>query len=110
MVGGRGVKMAPSSGVTDSELFLCVDVDYGDTEALVRLASGVQRDWLPATRVTSAVEVTFDPDAERVTARKRVRYDDLVLEDAPASFPDEDQAVRVLAAAAAERLPRAVPP
>jgi ATP-dependent helicase HrpB len=110
MVGGRGVKLAPASGVTDSELFLCVDVDDGDTEALVRLASVVQRDWLPTGLVTSAVEVAFDPDAERVTARKRVRYDDLVLEDAPAAFPDEEQAARVLAAAAAERLLRVLPP
>jgi ATP-dependent helicase HrpB len=110
MVGGRGVKLAPASGVTDSELFLCVDVDDGDTEALVRLASVVQRDWLPAALVTSVVEVTFDADVERITARKRVRYDDLVLEDAPASFPDEEQAGRVLAAAAAERLARVVPP
>jgi len=110
MVGGRGVKLAPFSGVTDSELFLCVDVDDGDTEALVRLASVVQRDWLPAALTSSAVEVAFDPDSERITARKRVRYDDLVLEDAPASFPDEEQAARVLAAAAAERLPRVLPP
>jgi ATP-dependent helicase HrpB len=110
MVGGRGVKLAPASGVTDSELFLCVDVDDGDVEALVRLASVVQRDWLPPALVTSAVEVAFDPDAERITARKRVRYDDLILEDAPASFPDEEAAARALAAAAAERLRRVVPP
>jgi ATP-dependent helicase HrpB len=60
--------------------------------------------------MTSSIEVTFDPDAERITARKRVRYDDLLLEEAPASFPDEEQAARVLAAAAAERLPRVLPP
>jgi len=110
MVGGRGVKLTPGSGVTDSELFLCVDVDDGDVEALVRLASVVQRDWLPPALVTTAVEVAFDLDAERIAARKRVRYDDLLLEDAPASFPNEEEAARVLAAAAAERLPRVVPP
>jgi ATP-dependent helicase HrpB len=109
MVGGRGVKLAPASGVTDSELFLCVDVDDGNTEALVRLASVVQRDWLPTALLASAIEVAFDPDAERITARKRVRYDDLLLEEGPASFPDEDEAVRVLAAAASERLSRVVP-
>jgi ATP-dependent helicase HrpB len=110
MVGGRGVKLAPASGVTDCELFLCVDIDAGDTEALVRQASLVQRDWLPAELVTSAIEVGFDPDTERVTARKRVRYLDLVLEDAPASFPDEVQAACVLAEAAAARLDRVLPP
>src|SRR5207247_4802147 len=94
----------------DSEMFLGGDVDDGDTEALVRLASVVQRDWLPAALVTSAVEVAFDPDAERISARKRVRYDDLLLEDAPASFPNEEEAARVLAAAAGERLRRVLPP
>src|SRR5262249_54047333 len=47
MVGGHGVRLAPSSGVTESELFLCIDVDASQTETLVRQASSVQRDWLP---------------------------------------------------------------
>src|SRR5262249_24355383 len=57
MVGGRGVRLAGSSGVTGPELFLCVDVDAGQGEALVRQASGVERDWLPPEKVTSSVEV-----------------------------------------------------
>jgi ATP-dependent helicase HrpB len=109
MVGGRGVRLVPSSGVTDAELFLCIDVDAGRAEALVRQASAVERDWLPADRLTTAVEVAFDPDAERVTARRRVRFEDLVLEDAPAPLPDGDEVARVLAAAAAERPVRVTP-
>jgi ATP-dependent helicase HrpB len=110
MVGGRGVRLAPSSGVTESELFVCVDVDAGQAEALVRQASAVQRDWLPAEQTSVAVEVAFDPDAERVTARRRLRFADLVLEDTPATLPDDEQTARVLAAAAAERLDRVRPP
>ena len=88
MVGGRGVRLAPSSGVTEPELFLCIDVDASRTETLVRQASAVARDWLPPERLTVAVEVAFDAAAERVTARRRVRFEDLVLEETPAALPE----------------------
>jgi ATP-dependent helicase HrpB len=110
MVGGRGVRLAPSSAVVEPELFLCVEVDAGQKETLVRQASAVQRDWLPAERVTVATEVAFDPAAERVTARRRLRFEDLVLEDTPAALPEGEEVARVLAAAAAERLERVLPP
>ena len=107
MVGGRGVVLAPQSGVTDAELFVCVDVDAGGVESPVRQASAVRRDWL---QTTSDIAVSFDADAGKVVARKQTRYGDLVLEDTPAHFPDEGEAARVLAAAAAERLAEVLPP
>jgi ATP-dependent helicase HrpB len=110
MVGGRGVRLAPVSGVIDAELFLCIDVDSRQTEALVRQASAVQRDWLPPEDVKTSIDVDFDPESERVVARKRVRFDDLILEESSASFSDEEQAARVLAGAAAEHLDRVLPP
>ncbi len=110
MVGGRGVRLAPSSGVTESELFLCIDADASRTESLVWQASAVEREWLPPERITTAVEVAFDVDAERVTARRRVRFEDLILEETQASLPDDAETGRVLAAAAAERLDRVLPP
>jgi ATP-dependent helicase HrpB len=110
MVGGRGVRLAPTSGVGEPELFVCVDVDAGHREALVRQASGVRRDWLPPERVTSAVEVAFDPEGERVVARKRLRFDDLVLEEVQAVLPEGAETAGVLAAAAAEHLDRVLPP
>ncbi len=109
MVGGRGVKLAPSSGVTESELFIGVDVDAGQAETLVRQASAVERDWLPPEHVTSAVEVAFDTATEKVTARKRVRFEDLILEDVPAPLPAEDEVTRVLTAAAIEHWDRVRP-
>src|SRR5205823_8607438 len=87
MVGGRGVSLAVSSGVTEPELFICVDVDAAQSEALVRQASAVQRDWLPAAEVSASTEVWFDPATERVVARRRVRFQDLVLEESPAALP-----------------------
>jgi ATP-dependent helicase HrpB len=110
MVGGRGVVLAACSGVTEPELFLCIDVDAGKTEALVRQAYAVQRDWLPPERLAAAVEVAFDPEAERVTARRQLRFEDLVLEDTPAALPGQEEVARVLAAAATEHLGRVLPP
>jgi ATP-dependent helicase HrpB len=108
MVGGRGVRLALSSGVLEPELFLCLDVDAGQTETLVRLASGVERDWLPPDRVQTTVEVDFDATAERVMAWKRLRFDDLVLEETQAALPRE-QTAAVLIAAASEHLDRVLP-
>jgi ATP-dependent helicase HrpB len=110
MVGGRGVYQAPSSGVTEPELFVCVDVDASRTESLVRQASAVQRDWLPPGSVSVTTEVEFDEKSERVTARRRVRYEDLLLEEAPAAPADGEDMTRALCAAASERLGRVLPP
>ncbi len=102
MVGGRGVKLAPASGVTDSELFLCIDVDAGQAESVVRQASAVDRGWLPADKISAAIEVAFDEAAERVIARKRTRFEDLILDDVPVTLPGSDEVTRVLMAAAVE--------
>jgi ATP-dependent helicase HrpB len=110
MVGGRGVRLAASSAVSEPELFLAIDVDAGGSEALVRLASGVRREWLPTALMRTAIEVAFDPATERVTARKRVRYDDLLLEECAAALPESEEVARVLAAAAAADLHSVLPP
>ncbi|MGE3809174.1 MAG: ATP-dependent helicase C-terminal domain-containing protein, partial [Gemmataceae bacterium] len=107
LVGGRGVRLAPASQVRDAELFLCIDVDAGQTEAIVRQASAVQRDWL--THLQARHEVFFDAEREAVVARKRLAYEDLVLEESAASLPEGDEVARVLQAAAAEHLERVLP-
>jgi ATP-dependent helicase HrpB len=109
MVGGRGVRLAPSSGVLEPEFFLCIDVDAGQKETLVRQASAIERDWLPDEQVSAAVEATFDEESERVTARRRVRFADLVVEETDAALPDDTETARVLAEAASERLERVLP-
>ncbi len=108
MVGGRGVRLAASSGV-EADLFVCVDVDAGGVESFVRLASAVRREWLPPNQLTTVHEVMFDPQSERLAARKQLRFADLVLDDTPGHIADEDAAARVLAEAAAERLDRVLP-
>jgi ATP-dependent helicase HrpB len=110
MVGGRGVRLAPSSGVIDSELFLCIDVDGRGTEVLVRQASAVQRDWLPSDKLHTTTEVRFDPTSERVMARRQLLFEDLIIEASPAALPDNAHVARVLVEAAVSHLERVLPP
>jgi ATP-dependent helicase HrpB len=115
MVGGRGVRLAEESAVLEAELFLCVELDAGrggsgipGGEALVRKASAVELEWLPADRLRTTIDLEFDESRERVAAWKRTRYDDLVIAEAEVPAPDAAETGRVLAAAAADRLDRAL--
>ena len=102
MVGGRGVRVVDSSAVRNAPLFLAVDVDRGGSEALVRQASAVERDWLSADRLALRTEVEFDAASGRVIARRRVYWEDLLLEESPAPLPDGEEVATILAAAAAQ--------
>jgi ATP-dependent helicase HrpB len=53
--------------------------------------------------------VTFDEATGKVTARKRVSFDTLVLEETQAALPGGGEVARVLAAAAAARLEQVFP-
>ncbi len=109
MVGGRGVRLLPQSGVLDGELFVCLDVDAGEREALVRMASAIPRDALPGGRLRVATELSFDGTSERVVARKQLLFEDLLIEETPAHLPSGDRVGQVLAEAAAIRLDRIAP-
>lgn len=110
MVGGRGVRLAGDSGVLEGELFLCLDVDGAGAEAWVRSASLVERSWLAEDQVRTATEVAFDPAGQRVTARRRRYWGDLLLEEGTAALADSDAAARLLAQAAQEQWQRVFPP
>ncbi len=100
MVGGRGIKLAPGSRVTQPDLFLCLDVEGSGSEALVRSASAVDRSWLTDELLTVGTDVYFDEPSGRVQARRRVTWDDLILEESPAPLPEGDSVSRMLAEAA----------
>jgi ATP-dependent helicase HrpB len=106
MVGGRGVKLL-ASGVVEGELFLCLDVDAGATETLVRQASAVDRDWIE--HLETAIVVSFDETSERVVAHKQVHFEDLVIEESQANSPSDAETSRVLVEAATTRLDRVLP-
>lgn len=100
LVGGRGVRLAPQSSVRAGQLFLCVDVDAGSTEALVRQASVVEPEWLPAGSVRQTTEVFFHPSQKGVVARQRTYYEDLLLSESPTALPATEAAAAVLFAEA----------
>lgn len=109
MVGGRGVKLGFESAVTEAVLFVCVNVDAGRTEAFVRQASAIERDWLDPALVTTREEVTFDERSGRVTAYRRTNWDDLLLDEVPLSHISDEQIAEALAAAAGENFDKVFP-
>jgi ATP-dependent helicase HrpB len=109
MVGGRGVRLGPKSAVQKSPLFLCVDIDGAGTDALVRQASEVQREWLPQDLLRSGDELFFHPTQKQVVARRRVAFDDLILEETPTAITDRDAAAEVLFEAARGQLNAVMP-
>ncbi|HLJ10739.1 MAG TPA: ATP-dependent helicase HrpB [Planctomycetaceae bacterium] len=109
MVGGRGVRLGWTSAVTEAELFVCVDVDAGDSEALVHQASAVAREWLDPRWLTSRDEVTFDRRSGRVAAVRRTCWDDLVLDEVSLAHIPDEQIAAALAAAAAADLDQVLP-
>jgi len=106
MVGGCGVRLAEESAVIEGPLFLCLEVDQGRAESLVRCASVVHRHWLPKRHLAVRDEVFFDDANERVSARRRVYWEDLLLEESSAGELDTEETTRILAEAARQAWPR----
>ena len=109
MVGGRGVLLARESAVTDAELFCCVELDAGKSEALVRQASAVERAWLDPARIRGGSTCGLDERSGRVVASRSTLFEDLVLDEAETGEVDDELAARALAEAAARDLPRYFP-
>jgi ATP-dependent helicase HrpB len=100
MVGGRGVKFDKSIALSDGDLQLCLDVDSAGTEAKVRMAIAIQDDWLPEDWITQIDEPMFDASLQSVVARRRRRFDDLLLTDSPIKCEPSKRVAQILAEAA----------
>lgn len=109
MVGSRGVKLSHNSRVSQAELFLCLDVEGGGSEASVWMASAVEREWLPDELLKISTDLFYDDAAERVQARRRVCWSDLILEESPAPLPQDDSVANLLAQAAIQNWDRVAP-
>ncbi len=108
MVGGRGVRLARESNVRTAELFLCLQVDAGAGEGLVRSASEVKRAWLDPKLLLRDERLSFDEAEERVVARQCLAFNGLELESKPATLRRNAASARVLAEAASVNLERAL--
>lgn len=109
MEGGKGVRLSPRSSVTNAELFLCIDVDAGTTDAIVHQATTIERDWLPREQLRQSDEVFWHPTQQQVVARRRVYWGDLVLAETPCALPDTDRPAEVLYEAALRHWDRVFP-
>ena len=109
MVGGRGVKLDDTSSVIKAELFLCLDVDAGGSEARVRKASAIEAQWLPEHLLTQRDERFFHPSAEAVVTRRRNFFLDLMLSETPLETPADQKTAELLAREGAARFDRLLP-
>lgn len=81
LASGHGAVVAPESGVVEGEFLVALDVQAGrrgDTsEARIRMASTIDRDWLVATAIRTDHE--FDAASGKVRAFNRDGYGAIVL-------------------------------
>jgi ATP-dependent helicase HrpB len=99
LASGTGATLARESGVHDAEFIVAIDVTAGRVgpagEALVRLATAIDKEWLVATSTTIRHEVR--PDGA-VRAVRVEQYDALALAEHAVS-PDPEAAAELLAEA-----------
>jgi ATP-dependent helicase HrpB len=99
---GHGAVLARESGVRNAEWLVALDVSGGaagpGSEALVRLASRVEAEWLTPT----AREVVHRLEGDSVRAYARDLYDAIVIEERPVP-PDPEKASALVARALLER-------
>jgi ATP-dependent helicase HrpB len=90
MVGGKGVKLSPDSGVRQTDLFLCIEAEGSGGEALVRQASSVELEWLIGDALKTRDEMFFHPTQKQVVGRRRTYWMDLCLAETPMAISDEE--------------------
>jgi ATP-dependent helicase HrpB len=109
MVGGGGVRLAPESVVRQHEFLVALDARTDDRsnvrEAIVRIASGIEVQWLEEFfpyEIRKQRTLVFDPQRQRVVGLGTVTYRDLVLREDKDAPVDPAQAGEVLAEALKE--------
>jgi ATP-dependent helicase HrpB len=103
MVGGGGLKLARESVVKRAEFFVAVDARQDQRsnarEALVRIASAIEPQWLEQLfpqSIRQDRELVFDEQRQRVVARGTTWYRDLLLVEDKDAPVDPERAGTVL--------------
>jgi ATP-dependent helicase HrpB len=99
LASGHGASLARESGVRDGEFVVALDVvgastRSGASEALIRMASRVEPEWIAPTRRETVH--AFDPESGKVRAFERTFAADLLLREVPVP-PDPAAAAALLA-------------
>jgi ATP-dependent helicase HrpB len=98
MVGGKGVRLMDDSIVREPEWFVAAElIDLNQPELMVRQASAIQRDWLPAQKLRTEICVEYNAAKQRVTAVQRLLFVDLIVEETVVAVPPDVDASAVLA-------------
>jgi len=98
MLGGRGVKLADESCVTEAEFFVAVElVETGKSDALVRQASAIEPSWFNENHLSISNEVLYDSERSKVVVCKRKRYFDLTIEESIVSVAKDQDVKEILA-------------
>jgi ATP-dependent helicase HrpB len=105
LASGHGAVMGKESGVHDAEWLIAIDAAAGRTgdrtEAIIRVASRIEREWLAPTRSTIEQKIN---ESGSVTAREIEWYGELMLAERQLGM-NVDMTAAVLAAAWMERGP-----
>jgi ATP-dependent helicase HrpB len=103
---GHGAVIGRESGVHDAEWLIALDVTSGrtsaTTQALIRVASRIEAEWLTPTH--SELVHELDADSGIVKAREVDWYDAVALREHPVA-PEEAQRIELLAGAWLAREP-----
>jgi len=107
LASGHGAALGRESGVRHGEFVVALDVvaastRSGASEALIRMASRVEPEWIVPTRRETAH--VFDDASGKVRALERSFYRDLLLRESPVP-PDPGAAGEILAAECLARGP-----
>jgi ATP-dependent helicase HrpB len=93
LASGHGARQARESGVQEGEFVVALDLAGGESEALIRQASLVRREWLTPTEIQTIH--TFDSDSKLVKASECRKYQALELSRRPVP-PDPEKAFPLL--------------
>jgi ATP-dependent helicase HrpB len=97
LASGTGARQARESGVHRAEFLVAVDVagasGVAGSEALVRIATGIERDWISPT--SREMRHELDPARGVVRAAVVERYDSLILSEHPVA-PDPAETARLI--------------
>src|SRR5690606_8027393 len=98
MTGGKGIRLSPQSTVYDAPLFVAVEtIDLNKQELSVRRASKIEQSWLSESLIETSIDVEFDRSREKVVAKKRTKYGDLILSESITKIPSGEDPGTVLA-------------
>ncbi len=110
MVGGRGIRLDPSSVVRDAEFFLAIDPRDAKgsnvREARVRIASAIEPAWLSELfpeAIRRERVVSFDEGRGRAVCMDTTYYHDLPIRETPSGSVEPAEASQAIAAWISER-------